>query len=77
MFLKCLSKYAVEHFDESISSNVNWTQRFAKAKLKLLTKQLEDGAELRLKMEEQTRDLQRQLKTEREENKRLTKRLEF
>jgi len=45
-----------------------------KAKLKLLTKQLEDGVELRLKMEEQSKDLQRQLKTEREENKRLNKR---
>ena len=48
--------------------------RFVKAKLKLLTKQLEDGVELRLKMEEQSKDLQRQLKTEREENKRLNKR---
>mmetsp|Transcript_20828 Transcript_20828/g.29841 ORF Transcript_20828/g.29841 Transcript_20828/m.29841 type:complete len:381 (+) Transcript_20828:73-1215(+) len=52
-------------------------ERFVKAKLKLLTKQLEDGVELRLKMEEQNKDLQRQLKTEREENKRLNKRIQI
>lgn len=40
----------------------------------MLTKQLEEGLELRKKMEEQNRDLQRQLKTERDENKGLNKR---
>jgi hypothetical protein len=43
----------------------------------MLTKQMEEGLELRKKMDEQNKDLQRQLKTEREENKNLTKRLEF
>src|SRR4051812_35338599 len=40
----------------------------------MLTKQLEEGLELRRKMEEQTKDLQRQLKMERDENKNLNKR---
>ncbi len=48
--------------------------RFVKAKVNMLTKQLEDGLELRQKMDEQNKDLQRQLKTEREENKNLNKR---
>lgn len=43
----------------------------------MLTKQLEEGLELRKKMEEQTRDLQRQLKTERDENKSLNKRFDI
>lgn len=49
--------------------------RFARAKVNMLTKQLEEGLELRRKMEEQNRDLQRQLKTERDENKGLNKRI--
>jgi hypothetical protein len=40
----------------------------------MLTKQMEEGLELRKKMDEQNKDLQRQLKTEREENKNLGKR---
>jgi len=39
-----------------------------------MTKQLADAAELRKKLEEQVRDLQRQLKTSREENGNLKKR---
>jgi len=48
--------------------------RFQKAKLKVLTKQVEDGVELRRQLQEQVNDLQRQLKSEREENKRVKKR---
>lgn len=48
--------------------------RFIKAKVNMLTKQMEEGLELRKKMDEQNKDLQRQLKTEREENKNLSKR---
>ena len=48
--------------------------RFLQAKVKMLTKQNEDNTELRRELKEQCSDLQRQLKTEREENKNLKKR---
>ena len=43
--------------------------RYLKAKVKLQTQQLQVASELKLRMEEETRDLQRQLKQERENSK--------
>ena len=48
--------------------------RFLQAKVKMLTKQNDETNELRRELKEQCSDLQRQLKTEREENKNLKKR---
>ena len=45
-----------------------------RAKYTFMSKQLAAALELRKKMEEQSRDLQRQLQTEREEKKNLQKR---
>jgi hypothetical protein len=45
-----------------------------RAKYTFMSKQLTAALELRKKMEEQTRDLQRQLKTEREDKKSTLKR---
>lgn len=42
--------------------------------MKLLTKQVEDGQDLRKQLAETVNDLQRQLKNEREENKKAKKR---
>ena len=42
--------------------------------MKVLSKQIEDGVELRKQLTEQVNDLQKQLKIEREENKRIKKR---
>ena len=50
--------------------------RFQNAKLKVLTKQLDDEKQLRQKMTEQINDLQRQLKTEREDSKNHKKRIQ-
>ena len=50
--------------------------RFQNAKLKVLTKQLDDEKELRQKMNEQIHDLQRQLKSEREDSKNYKKRIQ-
>lgn len=43
-------------------------------RLKLLTKQVEDGLELRKQLNESVNDLQRQLTNERDENKKAKKR---
>lgn len=43
-------------------------------RLKMLNKQVEDGQELRKQLTESVNDLQRQLKNEREENKKSKKR---
>eukprot|EP00602_Paraphysomonas_sp_CaronLab_P004795 CAMPEP_0185023840 /NCGR_PEP_ID=MMETSP1103-20130426/6467_1 /TAXON_ID=36769 /ORGANISM="Paraphysomonas bandaiensis, Strain Caron Lab Isolate" /LENGTH=335 /DNA_ID=CAMNT_0027556607 /DNA_START=66 /DNA_END=1070 /DNA_ORIENTATION=+ len=51
--------------------------RIQKAKLKALTKQLEDSKDMRKKLMEQVNDLQRQLKSERDENKLLNKRVQL
>ena len=48
--------------------------RFQLARNKMLAKQVEDGIELRKQLSEQNADLQKQLKQEREENRKLTKR---
>jgi hypothetical protein len=50
------------------------TIRYQKARLKMLTKQIEDGQELRKQLNEAINDLQKQLKNERDENKKLKKR---
>jgi hypothetical protein len=50
------------------------TARIQKARLKGLTKQLEESKELRKQLMEQMNDLQRQLKSERDDNKQLRKR---
>jgi hypothetical protein len=48
--------------------------RFQKAKLTVLTKQLEESMEMRRKLNEQVDNLTHQLKNDREENKQLKKR---
>jgi septal ring factor EnvC (AmiA/AmiB activator) len=48
--------------------------RIQKARLKSLTKQLDESKELRKQLMEQINDMQRQLKTERDDNKQLRKR---
>jgi hypothetical protein len=48
--------------------------RIQKAKIKALTKQLEDTKDLRKQLLEQVNDLQKQLKNERDDNKQLRKR---
>lgn len=50
--------------------------RYLTSKVKTLTKQVEDGVALRRQLSDQMADLQRQLKTERDENKRVKKRVE-
>ena len=51
--------------------------RYLKAREKMLSKQVEDMAELKVHLSEQVNDLQRQLKTEREENKNMKKRIQI
>jgi len=51
--------------------------RYLKAREKMLSKQVEDMSELKVHLNEQVSDLQRQLKTEREENKNLKKRIQI
>lgn len=46
-------------------------------RLKMLTKQVDDAQELRKQLSETVSDLQRQLKNEREENKKSKKRYFF
>mmetsp|Transcript_10202 Transcript_10202/g.9891 ORF Transcript_10202/g.9891 Transcript_10202/m.9891 type:complete len:354 (+) Transcript_10202:138-1199(+) len=53
------------------------TARYQKARLKMLSKQVEDGTELRKQLSETANDLQRQLKNEREENKKSKKRIQL
>jgi hypothetical protein len=48
--------------------------RYAKAKLLMMTKQLTDAADLRQKMEDHIKDLQHQLKNSRDENALMKKR---
>lgn len=48
--------------------------RYAKAKLLMMTKQLNDAADLRQKMEDHIKDLQHQLKNARDESNLLKKR---
>lgn len=48
--------------------------RIQKARLKALTKQLEDSKDLRKQLMDQVNDLQKQLKNERDDNKQLRKR---
>lgn len=50
-------------------------ERLTKAKLRVLTKQVQEELEARKKVEEHARDLQRQLKQERDENKSLRGRI--
>eukprot|EP01039_Chlorochromonas_danica_P003800 gene3800-4150_t len=50
--------------------------RYAKAKIAMLQKQVTEAADLRKKMEDQMRDLQTQLKIERDENRNLHKRIQ-
>lgn len=59
-----------------VSKAPETADRYAKAKVKLLTNQMEELTELKKKMEEQNRELTRQLKTERTENKSLNKRIQ-
>jgi hypothetical protein len=56
-----------------ISSTADFC-RIQKARLKSLTKQLEESKELRKQLMEQINDMQRQLKSERDDNKQLRKR---
>lgn len=50
-------------------------RRFAKARVRVLEKQVEDGKQLRQQLLDQVHDIQKQLKNERDENKKLKKRL--
>jgi hypothetical protein len=50
--------------------------RFLKSKVNILNKQVEDGVELRKQLIDQVNDLQKQLKSEREENKRMKKKIQ-
>lgn len=52
------------------------SMRYQNAKLKTLTKQVEDGLEIRKQLNDQINDLQKQLKIEREENKNIKKRIQ-
>ena len=51
--------------------------RYEQARIKLLTQQVRDGTEIRQSLLEQVSDLQRQLKDEKEENKKMKKRSEL
>lgn len=68
---------------KSISAEVavdgapNTQARFQQAKLKMLSKQVEDSAEIRKQLNDQIADIQKQLKIEREENKNLKKRIQL
>ena len=53
------------------------TERFYKAKIKMLTQQVNDGAEVRKKLNESVNEVQHQLKSEREETKKLRKRIQI
>ena len=53
------------------------TERFYKAKIKMLTQQVNDGSEVRKKLTESVNDIQHQLKSEREETKKLRKRIQI
>jgi hypothetical protein len=66
------SATALKHLDTKQAPDT--TARIQKARLKGLTKQLEESKELRKQLMEQMNDLQRQLKSEREDNKQLRKR---
>jgi chromosome segregation ATPase len=51
--------------------------RYQKARLKMLSKQLEDSVEMRKQLTETVNDLQKQLKNEREESKKSRKRIQL
>ena len=53
------------------------TERYQKAKIKMLTQQVNEGQELRKKVAEQLSDVQRQLQHEREDSKKLRKRIQI
>lgn len=65
---------SVPHFRHTIRRSPVPDDRYIKVKMQNMTKQLQDGAELKIKMEEQIKDLQKQLNNAREENRNLTKR---
>lgn len=48
-----------------------------RAKVKMLEKQLDDATEIRKHLNDQITDLQKQLKVEREENKKMKKRVQL
>jgi predicted transcriptional regulator len=48
--------------------------RYQRARLNILSKQIEDGQQLKKQLIDQMSDLQKQLKAEREDNKALKKR---
>ena len=52
-------------------------ERYQKAKIRMLTQQVEESKSVHKKMMEQANDLQRQLKFEREETKKLRKRIQI
>ena len=60
--------------EEDIAPETN--DRFLKAKLKVLTRELAETTEVKSKLYETNKDLQKQLKLEREETKRLQKRIQ-
>ena len=60
--------------DELLPKAPETTNRYQKAKIKMLEKQVEDSLKLRTHTNEQLVDLQKQVKYEHEENKQLKKR---
>lgn len=61
--------------DKSLKGAPDTNARIQKARLKGLTKQLEDSKDLRKQLQDQISDLQKQLKCERDENKMMKKRI--
>jgi hypothetical protein len=53
------------------------SERYQKAKIRMLTQQAEESKSIRKKLMDQTADLQRQLKFEREEKKKFVKRIQL
>lgn len=65
-----------QHGNEQMGAAPDTADRYLKAKVKMLTKQLEESGQIKKKLDDMNKDIQRQLHTEREENKRLNKRVQ-
>ena len=67
----------VELDDEHDGGAPDTAVRYQKARLKMLSKQLEDSVEMRKQLTETVNDLQKQIRVEREENKKQRKRIQL
>ena len=63
--------------DEQDGGAPDTAVRYQKARLKMLSKQLEDSVEMRKQLTETVNDLQKQIRVEREENKKQRKRIQL